>query len=111
MDFLHKGLTSIISSNVERVLFSSGAQLPLGPPLIELLHDYLRQVVYHNSLVAEYVSLVPHSQGGTKVEKRMTSCLNEVAAICTPNDTYRENDPEPSLRARIKIQRLELVKV
>jgi len=113
MNFLHKGLASIISSNVERVLFDATAHLPLSPQLMELMHDYLEQVVYHNSLVEEYVSLVPHTQGGTKAEKRMTSCLNEVGAICTPNDKYRENDPEPSLRARIKslIQNLELVKI
>jgi len=50
--------------------------------------------------VAEQASLVPNSVSNTAVETRLKDYMAEIKAICTTEATYRENDPEPSLRMR-----------
>jgi len=108
----HKGLTSISATNVEQILFSSTTKLSLPTIIIEYLHDYLQQVVYHNSLVVEYSALMlepPQPSKSVWVDPK-NSCLGEIQAICTPEATYKNRD-EPSLRARIERLLSELSKI
>jgi hypothetical protein len=111
-DLPHKGLTDLGASNVEQILFSSAIRLSLPSNIVEHLHDYLQQVVYHNNLVEEYkVLLLEPSQASKSVwVDRKSTCMGEIEAICTPEATYRNKD-EPSLRARIDRLLNELDKV
>ena len=95
----HKALSPIHTANVERVLFEAAISLPLKPETHSRLHDYLQQTVYLNSLITEYAAFVPSNP---LMANRLNALLGEVKAICTPNDTYRNDDPEPSLRVRVK---------
>ncbi|MCJ7584907.1 MAG: hypothetical protein MUO30_09095, partial [Anaerolineales bacterium] len=95
----YKALTTIGTTNVEQVLFGTTLLLSLEPEIQSRVHDYLQQTVYLNSLVAEYVAIMPTNPLMTS---RWSALLGEIKAICTSNDTYRENDPEPSLRVRVR---------
>lgn len=96
-----KGLISIGATNVEKILFDA-TPLTLSADLVKGLREYLQQVVYHNGLVAEYVTLLPlPSPGGPMATDRKALCLREIEAICTPEATYQLNPHEPSLRARV----------
>ena len=111
-DLPHKGLTSLDASNVEQILFSSATRITLPSDIVEHLHDYLQQVVYHNSLVEEYKALLlepPQASRSVYVDRKAT-CMGEIKAICTQEATYRNRD-ELSLRARIERLLNELDKV
>lgn len=95
----NKALTPIGTANVERHLFETTSSLSLKPETQSKLHDYLQQTVYLNSLIAEYMAAVLTNP---LTPNRFGVWLGEIEAICTPNDTYRDNDPEPSLRVRAK---------
>jgi len=111
---VHKGLASIGTLNVERILFNPGVSLPLTPQTWDHLHEYFEQVVYHNSLVAEYKSLVPSPPptGDTTIDRR-TTCANEIAAICKPQCAESTTGAERSLRTRIErlLEDLDHVKI
>ena len=92
-ELLCKALTFIKTANVERILFGTEISLPLE---YDELRGYLGQMAYHNSAVAEYTALTPNGQ----TANYRISLLHEIAAICTPNDTYKDR-LEPSPRARI----------
>jgi len=111
-DLPHKGLTGLGASNVQQILFSSATRISLPSSIVEHLHDYLQQVVYHNNLVEEYKVLLlepPQASKSVWVDRK-TTCMGEIEAICTPEATYRNKD-EPSLRARIDRLLNELDKV
>jgi hypothetical protein len=95
----NKALTPIGTANVERHLFETTSSLSIKPEIQSKLHDYLQQTVYLNSLIAEYIAAVSTNP---LTPNRFGVWLGEIKAICTLNDTYRDNDPEPSLRVRVK---------
>ena len=107
----NKGLTSIGGSNVEQILFSSASRLPLTQDILDHLHNYLQQVAYHNSLIAEYTALLPFPapQGSTAIDRKTTD-MYEIAAICTQELTYKYS-PGPSLLACAKLLLIELEKI
>jgi|GEM_PF-3085230 len=109
----HKGLAAIDSSNVEWVLFGAAMSLQLKADVNSHLQDYFQQIVYHNSLVKEQETLLLSSISNRNIYNQRQSCLGEIRAICTPNEKYRENDPEPSLRARVNrlLQDLDELKI
>lgn len=109
----HKGLTAIDDSNVERVLFGTVISLPLKHDVKSRLQDYFQQVVYHNSLVKEQETLILFPVDDRNISIQRQCCWGEIKAICTPNERYREDDPEPSLRARGKrlLQDLDELKI
>ena len=109
----HKGLAAIDTSNVERVLFGTVISLPLGDDVKSRLQDYFQQAVYHNSLIKEQETLICFPVDDRNISDVRQRCLNEIGAICTPNETYREDDSEPSLRARGKrlLQDLDELKI
>lgn len=111
-ELLQKGLTDLGASNVEQALFSSTTKVSLPTNVVEHLHDYLQQVVYHNNLVEEYKALLlePPQAGKSTWVDRKSTCMGEIEAICTPGATYSGKD-EPSLRARIDRLLNELEKV
>jgi hypothetical protein len=96
-DLPHKALATIGTANIERVLFGVTTSLALKPEAESRMRDYLQQTVYLNCLIAEYSAIMPSNPLTTN---RFHAVLNEIMAICTSNDTYRDNDPEPSLRIR-----------
>jgi phosphate/sulfate permease len=104
----HKALTSIDTSNGERVLFGIAILLPLKPEIQLKLRDYFQQTVYLNRLVAEYVAIMPSNPLTTN---RLNAVLGEIKAICTPNPTYKDR-PELSLRAHVEqlLNELEEIK-
>ena len=109
-NLLHKGLANIGTSIAEQVLFGT-ISLRLKNEITDHLHDYLQQVVYHNNLFAEYMALLPAPvpQRSTVIDRKIT-CMNEMAAICTPNPTYKDRS-EPSLLARVERLLNELEKI
>jgi hypothetical protein len=114
LELPNKGLTDLGASNVEQILFSSATTVSLPSNIVEYLHDYLGQVVYHNTLVEEYKVLLlePLQTSKSVWIDRKDKCLGELEAICTPEATYRGKD-EPSLRVRIDrlLNELEKVKI
>jgi len=109
----HKGLTGVVTINVERVLFGAMPSLRFQPNVLDQLRNYLREVVYLNSLITEQASLVPSSVSNVAVETRLRDYMAEIKAICTRADTFRENDPEPSLRIKAKriVEQLDKIKL
>lgn len=93
----NKALAPIGTANVERHLFETTSSLSLKQETQSNLHDYLQQTVYLNRLIAEYMAVILTNP---LTPERFGAWLGEIKAICTPNDTYRDNDSEPSLRVR-----------
>ena len=109
----HKGVATIDSSNMQRILFGASVSLPLQADVKDRLLDCYQQIVYHNSLVKEQETLLPSSINDEKTNRQRAQCLGELETICTPNDKYREYDSEPSIRARVRrlLQDLDEIKI
>ena len=95
----NKALAPIGTANVERHLFETTSSLSLKPETQSKLQDYLQQTVYLNRLIIEYMAVISTNP---LTPERFGVWLGEIKAICTPSDTYRDNDSEPSLRVRVK---------
>jgi hypothetical protein len=112
-NLIHKGLASISTSVMEQILFGSST-LHLTKEIFDHLHDCLEQIVYHNNLFSEYMALIPNLPIDNRgaISHRTTNCMNEIAAICTQDDTYRNDPTQLSLQARVKrlLEELESVK-